>query len=235
MQLEAKEKELFDLLMVIPPDLEAIEAFLRAESLTPSEVTRAAMEYVDECSWDADEYSWECTTPLTPQIYPNLHSTYLYDIVKLLLQFGLEPNGVYDDNNIMWILKYVNNEFIAVDTLALLLEHGGDPQLSFDSCMSIFVEYDFDVFFDAVEHENRHAFAIIVYCWMVLIGYGARYSEDIIQVFKEYTDADFSAKPFDLQKLRNFRNYYFGITHTERKFAISIYDKATLWEVVRIE
>lgn len=233
MQLEAKEKELFDLLMVIPPNLNAVEAFLHSEALTPSEVTRVGIEYADACFCDAHDYAEECTTPLSPQVCPDLHSTYLYDIVKLLLQFGLEPNGVYNDSNIMVALKYVSNEYIAADTLALLLEHGGDPRLSFDSCMDMFIEHDFDVWFDALNWENRQGFASRVYSWMVMLGYGARYKkdQDFIQVFKEF-DSD---EDFDLQKLKNFRNYYFGITHIEKDFAISIYDKATLWEVVRIK
>lgn len=132
MQLNEKETKLFDLLMAMPPDLDAVESFLRSEELSPSEVTRVANEYVEECYCDATEYASECTAPLEPQVIPNLHSTYLYDIIKLLLQFGLEPNGTYDDNNIMLSLKYIHNEFIAADTLALLLEHGGNPHLSDD-------------------------------------------------------------------------------------------------------
>lgn len=40
---------------------------------------------------------------------------------------------------------------------------------------------------------------------------------------------------FSLHKLRNHRNYGFCVIHLENDFAISIYDKATLWEVARIQ
>lgn len=130
-------------------------------------------------------------------------------------------------------LRWVNNEFVAADTLALLLEHGGETDLCYDECMDMFIEHDWEVFFAALNCQNRTWFAVIVYLWMVMLGYGARYKkdQDFIEVFNEF-DSD---AVFDLEKLKNFRNYYFGITHIENDYAISIYDKATLWEVVRIK
>jgi len=50
-------------------------------------------------------------------------------------------------------------------------------------------------------------------------------------VYLEYN----SSKTFDWDNLKNHRNYYYGITHLENDFAISIYDKDTLWEVARIK
>ena len=44
-----------------------------------------------------------------------------------------------------------------------------------------------------------------------------------------------SDEVFSLHKLRNHRNYGFCVMHPGNDFAISIYDKATLWEVARIQ
>ena len=66
---------------------------------------------------------------------------------------------------------------------------------------------------------------------MVLIGYGARFGEDKIQVFREYDSSD----AFDLSKLKKHRDFYFGITRFGDDLTISIYDKKTLWEVARIK
>lgn len=70
MQFNEKEKALYDLLKVIPPDLNAAEAFLRSESLSPSEVTRVAIQYADDCYYDTDVCEGEPAAPLSP---PALH------------------------------------------------------------------------------------------------------------------------------------------------------------------
>lgn len=227
--LDAKEKALFGLLTAIPPNMDAAERLLRTEVLTASEVTRVAIAYAYECFCEVGDLVRENKEPHSAEIVPDLHSTHIYDIVKLLLQFGLEPNGIYEEHNIMDTLKYIDNEFLAADTLALLFEHGGDPGLVVD-IESFFQSLDFDVFFDAIEQYDRQQYASLVHCWIVTIGYGARCGEGRMQVFKEYDSTEY----FDLQKLRSHRNYYFGLSHVEKSFALSIYDKDTLWEVVRI-
>ncbi|MBP3483483.1 MAG: hypothetical protein J6K00_00080 [Oscillospiraceae bacterium] len=227
--LEAKEKALLEFLTTIPPNMDAAERFLRTTVLTASEVTRVAIVYADECFCEAGDLAMENNEPHSAEIVPDLHSTYIYDVMKLLLQFGLEPNGIYEECNIMDSLKYVDNEFLAADTLALLLEHGGDPSLFVD-VEPFFQALDFDVFFDAIEQYDRQRYASLVHCWMVAIGYGARCGAGKMQSFKEYESPEF----FDFQKLRSHRNYYFGLSHVDKDFALSIYDKDTLWEVARI-
>ena len=226
---EGNEKLLFDLMITIPPSWEAAKQFLDETKLTPREITRVTLAYADECYCEVRDYACEQRIPHPTTIVPNLHSTYIYDIIKFLLQYSLEPNGIYEEDNIMNALQYVDNEFLAADTLNLLLEHGGDYNLSIDG-ETLFEEIDFDVFFGAIEQYNRPYFAAIVHCWMVVIGHGVRCLADAMHVFKMYD----SSECFDLELLKNHRNYYFGITHYEKSFAISIYDKETLWEVARI-
>ena len=152
-------------------------------------------------------------------------------MIKLLLKYGLDPNLVVGEDNIMDCLKYVDNEFLAADTLALLLEHGGNPDIIIPyERESLFDLIAGDVFFDAIEQYDRYRFASLVHYLMVLIGYGASYREGQIQVFKEYD----SPELFDLQKLRAHRNYYFGLIHLENHKALVVYDKETLWEVARM-
>ncbi len=230
--LSEREQALFDLLIAIPPEMVNAEQYLQENKLTESEVTRVAIRYADECFCDAGDFAWENNLPHTEEIIPELHSTHLYDVVNLLLRYGLDPNGTYDGDNIMHLLKYVDNEFLSADTIALLLEKGGKVDLAIpDTCASLFGEVDFDVFFDAIEQRYRQRYAALVHYWMVMIGYGARCGEGKMQVFREYDSSDV----FDLAKLKNHRNYYFGITRLGDDFAISIYDKNTLWEVARIK
>ena len=228
--LSEREQKLFNHLMAIPPDLDRAESDLQAEKLSCDEVTRVGIAYVQDCYFEVVDYAQEHGIPQPTEVLPNLHSSYIPDIIKFLLLHGLYPNGVYEDDNIMDSLRFIDNELLAADALALLLEHGGETDLMIPG-EKLFEATDFEVFFAAVEMGNRQLFASIVHCWMVLIGYGARCDEDKMQAFREYN----SSETFDWDKLKNHRNYYFGITHLENDFAISIYDKDTLWEVARIK
>lgn len=229
-KLSEKEQKLLSMLTMIPPNFEAAAQLLAAEKFTTDEVTRVAIEYSDECFCEVDDFESENNISRSKGVVPNLHSTYIVDVIRFLLQYGLDPNGIHEDCNIMDSLHYVDNEFLAADALALLLEHGGNHDLVVDG-EELFSSTDFDVFFDAIEQYGRQKYASFVHYWMVMIGYGARCSEDKMQVFKEYD----SSECFRFDKLKNHRNYYFGITHLENDFAISIYDKDTLWEVARIK
>ena len=229
--LNEQEKKLLDFLIAIPPDMDGASHYLQTQNLAPSEITRVSIEYADYCFCDAGDYAYQHGISHPHEVIPNLNSTYILDVIKLMLQHGLNPNAIFDGYNIMDWIKFVDNEFLAADTLALLLEHGGDANLMLPSeGETLFEAVNFDVFFGAIEQYDRQRYASLVHCWLVLIGYGARCSKGSVQVFKEYDSSNF----FDLQKLKSHRNYSFGMTHLENDFAISIYDKETLWEVVRI-
>ena len=220
-ELNEREQKLLNHLMTIPPDLDCAESDLYAEKLSCDEATRVGIAYVQDCYFEVVDYAQEHGIPQPTEVLPNLHSSYIPDIVKFLLQHGLDPNGVHEDDHIMDSLRFIDNELLAADALALLLGEGE----------TLFEAADFEVFFAAVEMGNRQLFASVVHCWMVMIGYGARCGEDKMQAFREYN----SSETFNWDKLKNHRNYYFGITHLENDFAISIYDKDTLWEVARIK
>ena len=142
--LAKKSRQLFELLMQLPPDFAAAEALLKRGDFSPEEVTKVAICYAEESAMDiADTF---CTSRddcisfsgvMPPGgVIPGFHSTYVYEVVQFLLPFGLQPNGIYSDGsdeyNIMDSLEYIENEYVAADTMALLMEHGGDPNLVVD-------------------------------------------------------------------------------------------------------
>jgi len=170
-ELSEKETRLYNLLTNIPPAFEEAENLLMKEKYRPSEVTRVAIEYADNCMCEAGDYTYYNNLPDSREIVQGLHSTYIYDVVKLLLKHGLEINEIYDDTNIMYELMWIDNEFLAADTMSLLLENGGDIDVWCDG-ETLFEFVDFDVFFDAVEQEWRQRYASWVHCWMVMMGYG---------------------------------------------------------------
>lgn len=232
-ELTKAGEAVLQLLMAIPPNITGAEQMLSEGQLSAQEITKIGLRYTDECFCDAGDYFYEADLPRPEGITPGLHSTYIYEVVKLLLRYGLDPNGVYDSDNIMESLKYVDNEYLAADTLDLLLQAGGDLNLETDVGFPFLKTLTFDVFFDVIEQHDRQRFSSMVHFWMVAIGNDAKYfnDRDIIHLFREYN----SDAVFDPRKLRNHRDYFFGITHGDKGFTISIYDRKTLWEVARID
>jgi len=60
-----------------------------------------------------------------------------------------------------------------------------------------------------------------------MLAYGCESSG--IKVFREYN----SDALFDLKKLKDHRNYYYGLSCENGDRVIHIYDKKTFWEVAR--
>ncbi len=236
-------ERLFNLMMQLPPDLPGIRAELEAGAFSPDELNAAALKFTDKCfdesmdhafrenearSSGGDYFSWDAV------VVVGEHSTYLYDLVKLLLEFGLDPNAVVEGENIMPYVRYVENEYIAADNLALLLEHGGDCRLEVDG-EDVFRMIDFDVVFDAFEQHCRRKYDSLVHCWFVLLGYGARLDNEEANV-DVFLDRN-TDEPFDLAKLKNHRSYTFGLSYTPcrgKKWSLHIFDKQTMWEVARL-
>ena len=157
----------------------------------------------------------------------------------MLLRYGLNPNAVYDDNlNIMNALHYIETDYVAADTLRLLLEHGGYANLDIDG-ESLFDIIDFDITYDSIDQENRKRYDAEVHFWFVLLGYGGSPSNGTspIEVYMHYDEQLSCQGLFQIEKLRHHENYTFGLTHVESKgesWALHIFDKKTLWEVARL-
>lgn len=231
--LSEMETRLFALLETIPPQLEETERFLEENRLTAESVTKVGIWYAERCFCEAGDVRDEGISNPTAVI-PDLHSTYIYEVTELLLRYGLDPNAVYGQSNVLYELQYVDNEFLAADTLALLFEHGADPNLTVDG-ESFFDLIHFDAFFDALEQYDRIRYASHIHFWMVMLGYGAdRLAPPVqCQLFREY-DYDACNEPlFTLDKLRDHRKYAFCVIHGEEGTEICIFDKDTLWEVAR--
>lgn len=233
------------MLVTVPPQFEAARAYLEANSLTHDEVTRVAIVYADQCFGDYDAYlyhAWpeNCTLkdlPLPNGIIPGIPSAYIYDVVALLLPYGLDPNAVYETDghicNIMQSILFIDNEYVAADTLRLLLDNGGKPNL-WVGTETIFERIDEDIWFGSVEQEIRWRYDSWVHAWLVLLAYGGEIpgKGPMVQTFREYENYR-TEELFDLKKLRDHRNYRFGLTLDNNERILHIFDKRTFWEVAR--
>lgn len=241
LEITNRSQQLLELLTEIPPRFDVAKSYLEVNQLSPDEITRVANVYADKCFLDFGDYLSQrypdCNLSkleIPTGIVPELHSAYIYDVVKLLLQFGLDPNTVYVTQyghyNIMNLLFHIDHGYLAADTMVLLLEAGGDPNLVVE-LETIYEYVSDDVWFGAIEQEIRWRYDSWIHLWMVLLAYGGkpRGRKSPLEVFREYD----SNSLFDIQKLRNHRDYYYGISKENYEPVIHIYDKKTLWEVAK--
>ena len=177
-----------------------------------------------------DDYQGNEYTTIEP------HAPYIFDTIKLLLNYGLDPNAVFDGINIMNELQYIETEYVAADTLRLLLEHGGKYNLAIGNEI-LFDELDFDIIFGAIEQTNRRRYGSLVHCWLVMLGFGAKQvdGKNPVTLFPNY-DAGYETE-IDISDLKNHENYTYALTHVPgngEKWSLHIIDKKTMWEVARL-
>ena len=164
--------------MSIPPRLKEAEQVLKAEALSSRELMQLALAFVEKCRWEEGA----------------VHAPYLYQVVELLLCRGLDPKEKRDGYDLLSALIYVEHGYAAADTLALLFEHGADPNWAPGKDEGAFEQIDFDVWFGALEQENRQTYDAWLHSWMVFLGYGSRIKQPV-RIFKEYD----SEELFDLK------------------------------------
>lgn len=238
-----ESEELLKKLTELHRDPTAIEKLLQEKGYSPDAVSRAGFDYARTC-WENCEYyhnkHFEELRYSESKPVPDSYSANMLQVFKLLLKYGLDPNAVCEDkcgsDTVLSCVEYIFNEYVAADTLALLIEHGGDPYKNV-SDESLFEEVNFDVFFGAFNMEDRSIYDSIVHCWFVLLGYSdkAGNSKDLLTAFgKRQCDCDL--EDFRISDLRQHRNYTFGISNVPGRgenWSLHIFDKRTRWEVAR--
>lgn len=139
------------LLMTLPPDLKKVEAELQTHAYTAEEVTELACDFAEAAFCDYAEVAY------APEPRPSdekLYSTYVYAVCELFLRYGLDPNMIlgeeFDEKSIMNEVYWIDRPYVAADTLRLLLEHGGDPELKIEQ-KSLFGLIEDGVYFDLYE------------------------------------------------------------------------------------
>ena len=242
-ELSLSGQHLFDMLMQLPPDLERVRSFLQEEKCTADDVNRAALRFVEEC-WEEGVYPWDTIPNRSTAIgdyyweearlIPNLHSSHLYQVIEMLLAYGLDPNVEIDETSLIEEMPHIVNEYVGADTLALLFEHGADPFLKLHSGESVFLTLDFDVAFDAIEQNDRRRYEALVHSWLIFIGYGARLEDGRLpmELFIP-RESDFH---FEISDFKQHRNYYVGLSHVRsqgKAWSLHVFDRRTMWEVAR--
>ena len=232
--LNEKSKDLFDLLFQTPPKFDDAENLIKAQRHTREELTKVAIKFAEECRFEISDalFAKEITPPTNSHgIVEGYCSSYLYQVLEFLMQRGIDVNAVFENDNnyynLMSSVMWVDNGYVAADSMRLLLENGGNPNLIVDD-ESVFDEFTFDIFFGAIEQEIRWLYNYWVHTWFVLLAFGGDYGKG--NLFKEYGKDEV----FSLHKLKDHRNYDFCLSRGTVGPDVRIFDKNTFWEVACI-
>ncbi len=228
-------QKLYDLLFTKDFKRDELIAQLDSGAFSPEDINLAAYRYVDSCH-DAETEAFQNHLfdglPFG-KLVPGIESSHLVDAFRILLKYGFDPNKImtYDDGgqtNIMEQLMFVYNGYQAADAADLILTHGGNPSLIVEGT-SLIRDLNFELQFSMIGNEEFRYFSdSIAHYWMVYIGNGAKLE-----------DGGESVDPvgdFDISNLRNHRQYYYGMIHSDRSndgMEICFFDKDTNWEVAR--
>lgn len=90
---------------------------------------------------------------------------------------------------------------------------------------------DYDVFFGAVGMNDRELYASLVRSWLLCLAYGAEIDPSRLKFFPVYP----GGRIFCLDELKYPDRYGFILCHGNDGIYISVYDRESYWEVLRIE
>ncbi len=238
-EADIKDSPALKALLQIPPDYETV-----VEYITPKLATVLGYEYAENC-YDEGIQTYDESSVFyrqnrkEPKTIPGQHSTYLYEVMEFLLQCGLDPNYAREgDYSLLQHVCHIVNGYVAADTLRLLLEHGGDPNLTHEG-ESLFDAIDSDINYDMDGQLDRRRFDSLTHCWMVIIGFGGGSisGRTLLLKYQEWNLFNNHKKLFDFANLKDHRNYTVALTHNDDfNYApvLHIIDKRTLWEVARL-
>lgn len=112
LKLTEKCKLLYDLIMKIPADLDEIRTELENGGYSLDELAAVSYEFADTCFLesidcfcdDNDEHYEFYNSPAV--VIHNKHSTFFFEVIKRLLEHGMDPNTVVEDRSILNVVRY---------------------------------------------------------------------------------------------------------------------------------
>ena len=196
MNLVKQIKEVFE---QEPSNLDEIRNLLSLRELTREELADLAISFTDDCFC---EYRDALDPEVESETIENMHSNYIIEAINMLLEFGLDPNAIFDNDNVLWNAMWIDSPNVAASLMRLLLENGGDPNHFIPAEHDTLFEYiAFKVSYDEYTHDYYHT----VQCWLVLMAYGACWrngeipltmlGNKSVEIFKEFEQFDYEIEP----------------------------------------
>ena len=196
MNLVNQIKEIFE---QEPSNLGKIREFLNSREFTKEELAELAIAFTDNCFC---EYHDALEPEIESVTIENMHSNYVVKAIEVLLEFGLDPNTILDNDNVLWSAMWIDAPNVAASVMRLLLENGGDPNHFIPAENETLFEYiAFKVSYDEYTHDYFHT----VQCWLLLMAYGACWrngeipitmlGKQSVEIFKEFEQFDYEIEP----------------------------------------
>lgn len=231
LQLSDNAKNIYDLVFTREFSLELLKNELASGEYTADDISAAGYRYVYDCCFLDFNDGRQKPRRKRGTLLQGYCSSHMLEALKCLLDYGLDPNALYgepgEQGNIMSELRYVENGYLAADSLALLLDHGGNPSIKINGVALVRdVNMDFD--FGLNEQIDRTSYDALVHYWMVLVGYGAKLEDG-----RESIDM---CPGHDVSELKKHRDFYYGAIHShgvDYHMEICIFSKHTNWEIGR--
>ena len=199
-------RQLFDLMMVVPPDYKQINVLFKECSFSKEELADVGIDLVDEC---CISYSSE-----------HDHSgNYLYSNILLLLMNGLDPNMLGEEGGALWAAHSIDTPGVAGRIMRLLIEFGGDINTVDED------EYDPENLFEYLDEKIGDGYDIGIDqsdfdCWLVCLRYGGKdkfgrvpikmVNGHLIEELKEFERFKYSVPHGDFQD-EEYGKYYLKI------------------------
>lgn len=219
-----KIKEIFE---KTPSNIQRIRELLTEYKLSKEELAILAIDFTDNCFC---EYSVALNPECEFVTIENMRSNHIVEAIRLLLEFGLNPNTIINDDNVMWNTMWIDAPNVGAEVLRLLLENGGNPNHLIPSEGETIFEYiDFKVSYDEYMHDYFHT----VQCWLVLMAYGACWrkngkiplvmlGENSVEIFKNYEQYDYDIEPLP-QEPGKYGCWIMHIYSIETKEEVAVY------------
>jgi len=210
-----------------PFNLQRVRELLSEHNFSKEELAVLAIDFTDNCFC---EYLQAIDPECKFVTMENLCSNHIVEAVELLLEFGLDPNTIIDDDNVMWNAMWIDTPNVGAAVLRLLLENGGDPNHLIPSEGETLFEYiAFKVSYDEYTHDHLYT----VQCWLVLMAYGACWrgngeipitmiGDNLVDIFKNYELYDYEIEPLP-QEPGKYGCWRMHIYNIETKEEVAVY------------
>lgn len=209
-------------LSAVPPDWATAKALLQNGKITREDLTAVAVEVTEGCFL-------ECYSPWRSKkskCKVDMHSYYILDTLRLLLEHGLNPNGIANGENVMWNVRDIDALNVGAAALRLLLEHGGDPNLELYHSLGCFEDTDVALYYG--DTDSREVCEIQLLC--VLAAYGGRCRNGYLPIIMlNGNNVDIFKKFEDYEYIWEKNSY----CSNRGRWMIRIYRKDTREEVAR--
>ena len=208
--------------------MKKVNELLHSRKYSKEELAEIAIACTDNCFC---EYQTACDPEYKDFNIEDMRSNYIVDAIKLLIDVGLDPNVIVDDDNVMWNTMWIDTPGVTAAVLKLLLDNGGDPNRYIPAERETIFDYiDFKVSYDEYTHEFFHT----VQCWLLLMAYGACWQNgeipltmlngNSVEIFKNYELYDYEIEPLP-QEPGKYGCWRMHIYNIETKEEVAVYGR----------